>query len=403
MRRGVVAVCAVIGFLMCASAWAGTEAGVAVPAAGGHAPLMRQVGAVMGRLPSSAVGHLSASARAASTVQSVRAASVTRPAKGHLALTPASLTYRGGRLRLSWSSSNATHCTLSAKPRFWAGPNPARVKCHGRLNATLPALALGMHWTFTFKAKNGSGKASTVRRTFVLHKPPFAVSSNWSGYVVPSATPVTSVSGRFTVPTLNCKKTPTAGEAVWVGTGGASVNDDLLQTGVVSECVGGTQVENPGWWEEYPEYPAKLFDSMTVSPGDQIEASVSQGIDLSWTTRLDDLTTGVSGVMHTGDHWGTVRDTDPTTWLATPVDASTVSYSGGHTAEWIVEDYATSSGLVPFADFGKVTFAGLTTSLPTWSLTAKEQVGLGNTSGLLLAAPSAPDSTGKAFSVTYTG
>ena len=403
MRRGVAAICAVIGFLLCASAWAGTEAGVAVPSAGGHAPLMQRVGAVIGRLPSSAVGHLSASARAASTAQSVRAAAVTRPAKGHLTLKPASLTYRGGHMKLSWSSSNATLCTLSAKPRFWAGPNPARVKCHGRLAVTLPALAVGVHWTFTFKAKNAAGRASTARRTFVLHKPPFAVSANWSGYIVPSATPVTSVSGQFTVPTLNCKKTPTAGEAVWVGTGGASAHDDLLQTGVVSDCIGGTQVENPGWWEEYPQLPAQLFTGMTVTPGDQIEASVTQGSDLTWTTRLDDLTTGVSGVMHTGDHWGMVLDSDPTVFTAMLGDASTITYSGGHTAEWIVEDYATHAGLVPFADFGKVTFTNLTTNLPTWALTTKEQVGLGDRSGLLLAAPSAPDSTGKGFSVSYTG
>lgn len=357
----------------------------------------------MGRLPSSAVGHLGASARAASTAHSLRTARVTRPAKGHLALTPTSLTYRGGHVKLSWSASHAKVCTLSAKPRFWAGANPARVKCRGKLSATLPALALGIHWTFTFKAKSAAGRASTVKRTLTLHKPPFALSSNWSGYIVPSATPVTAVSGQFTVPTLNCKKTPNAGEAVWVGTGGAGTSTgDLLQTGVVSDCIGGVQTENPGWWEEFPQRPATLFQSMTVSPGDQIVASVSQGPDLSWTTRLDDLTTHVSGVMHTGDRWGTVLDTDPTTFVTTQGDASLISYTGGRSAEWIVEDYGTSGGLVPFADFGTVAFTNLTAGLP-FTLTAQEQVGLADKSGLLLAAPSAPDSSGKGFSVAYTG
>jgi Peptidase A4 family len=355
----------------------------------------------MGRLPSSAVGHLSASAREAATV---RVASVSRPAKGHLSLTPSQLTYHGGHMKLTWSASNAKRCTLSVKPRFWSGPNPARVKCRGRLTATLPALALGQHWTFTFKATSATGRASTVRRTLTLHKPPFAVSSNWSGYVVPSLTPITSVSGDFTVPTLHCTKTRNAGETAWVGIGGAGgASGDLLQTGVVSECIGGVQVENPGWWEEYPERPATLFVNMTVSPGDQIEASVSQGLDSSWTTRLDDLTTGVSGVMHTGDQWGTVADSDPTTWVHQEGDASLITYAGGRTAEWIVEDYATSAGLVPFADFGTVTFSNLATSLPSWALTAKEQVGLGDKNGFLLAEPSAPDSTGKGFSVAYRG
>jgi Peptidase A4 family len=385
--RGVAVVVAVVGFLTCTPAWASAGASAVAP--------------VMGRLPSSAVGHLSASAREASTV---RAASAARPAKGHLSLTPSRLTYHGGHMKLSWSGSNAKRCTLSAKPRFWSGRNPARVNCHGRLTATLPALALGVRWTFTFKAMNSTGRASTVRRTLVLHKPPFVISSNWSGYVVPSATPVTSVSGEFTVPTLDCAKTKNAGETAWVGTGGAGgLSGDLLQTGVVSECSGGVQVENPGWWEEFPEGPATFFQSMTVSPGDQIEASVSQGLDGSWTTRLDDLTTLVSGVMHTGDRWGTFPDLDPTAFTQEG-DASAIAYSGGTTAEWIVEDYATTGGvLVPFADFGTVTFSNLVASVPSWTLTAKEQVGLGDKSGLLLAEPSAPDSTGKAFSVAYTG
>lgn len=308
-------------------------------------------------------------------------------------------------MKLSWSGSNAKVCTLTSKPRFWSGPDPARVKCRGKLTAKLPEVARGLHWTFTFKAKDATGRTSTARKTLTLHKPPFAVSSNWSGYIVPSTTAVTSVSGQFTVPTLNCAKTKNAGETAWVGTGGAGgTSGDLLQTGVVSECVKGTQVENPAWWEEFPEYPAVLFPDMTVTPGDQIEASVSQGLDSSWTTRLDDLTTGVSGELHTGDQWGTVLDSNPTIFATKDGDATTVSYTGGHTAEWIVEDYGTSSGLVPFADFGTVTFTNLATSLPSWALTAKEQVGLGDTgSGLLLAAPSAPDSTGRGFSVSYTG
>jgi hypothetical protein len=397
VRRGAAVIVAVIGFSMCAPAWASTQIG--------QATSLRSVRPVLGRLPSSAVGHLNASVRQASVARTARVTKATRPAKGRLTLTPASLTYQGGHMKLSWSGVHAKVCTLSSKPRFWSGRNPARVKCHGKITATLPALALAVHWTFTFKAKNAKGEASTVRRTLTLHKPPFPVSSNWSGYIVPSATPVTSVSGDFTVPTLNCKKTPNAGEAAWVGTGGAGeTSGDLLQTGVVSECIRGTQVVDPAWWEEFPQYPADLFKSMNVSPGDHIAASVTQGTDATWTTRLDDLTTAVSGVMHTGDYWGTVSDLDPSTFVTTEGDAALVSYSGGLTAEWIVEDYGTAGGsLVPFADFGTVTFTGLATNLPTWGLTASEQVGLGDRNGLLLAVPSAPDSSGKGFSVAYTG
>jgi hypothetical protein len=80
-----------------------------------------------------------------------------------------------------------------------------------------------------------------------------------------------------------------------------------------------------------------------------------------------------------------------------------VSYAGGSSAEWIIEDYGNSAGTpVPFADFGTVAFNNLTTSLPSWSLTADDAIGLGDSNDLLLAAPSPPDSSGN-FSVIYTG
>ncbi len=190
---------------------------------------------------------------------------------------------------------------------------------------------------------------------------------------------------------------------MWVGIGGHGPSTgDLLQTGVESTCSGGTQVENPAWWEEFPEYYSVNFQSMSVSPGDQIAASVYLASDGSWVTRVDDLTTGVSGLMHTGNAWGTILDSNPTAWLQQDGDASTVSYNGGSSAEWIMEDYGLSDGTpVPFADFGTVAFSKLTTSLPSWTLTASEAVGISDKNGLLLAAPSAP--SGDAFSVTYTG
>jgi hypothetical protein len=258
-------------------------------------------------------------------------------------------------------------------------------------------------WKFTFTARNSKGKA-TSRRTFAIQAPPFTISSNWAGYIVPSNGLVTEASGRFVVPTLNCSKTPNAGVSVWVGTGAAGPGTgDLLQTGVRSDCVGGTQDNNPGWWEEFPELPEIDFTGMSISPGDTIEAGVWQNSDGSWSTRLDDLTTGVSGVMTTGDAYGTVLDSDPTVWLDQEGSTSSVSYAGGSTAEWIVEDFenASTGQQVPFADFGTVTFSGLTTSLSSWSLTPDEQSGVGDANGYLYAAPSAP--SGDGFSVTYTG
>jgi hypothetical protein len=144
------------------------------------------------------------------------------------------------------------------------------------------------------------------------------------------------------------------------------------------------------------------FQGMSVSPGDRIAASVYQASGGSWFTRLDDLTTGISRLMQTGNAWGTVSDANPTTWLQREGDASKVSYNGGSSAEWIIEDYGLANGpQVPFADFGTVAFSNLATSIPSWSLTPGEEIGLGDQNGLLLAAPSAPSGFG--FSVTYTG
>jgi hypothetical protein len=214
---------------------------------------------------------------------------------------------------------------------------------------------------------------------------------------------VTEVSGTFTVPTLNCTPTPNAGESTWVGIGGAGgTSGDLLQTGVRSDCIGGVQYDEVGWWEEFPELPEIDFKSMTASAGDAIQASVFQNSDGSWTTRLDDLTTGISGVMATGAGYGTILDSNPTVWRDEEGSTVSVAYSGGYTAEWIVERFELSDGsLAPLANFGTVAFTSLTTNVPSAELTGSEQVGIGDTNGYLYAAPSAPNSSG--FSVTYTG
>jgi hypothetical protein len=383
VRRGVVAFVAVAGLLACAPAWGGTTVQSQLKLPLGPLAFSRSPGGIHEAGLAAAVG-------------------TARP-QAHLSITPGKLGYHGGRVKFAISASGATRCTLGSKPRFFAGPNPQRVRCRGKQTFTLPAVAVGLHWTFTFTARNAQGQVSVAKRKLVLQKPPFRVSRNWSGYIVPSSSPITSVSGKFTVPHLNCQHTTNAGESMWVGTGGAGgATGDLLQTGVRSDCVAGVQDNNPGWWEKYPPLPETDFESLSVDAGDSIQASVSPNVDGSWTTRLDDLTKGVSGVMTTGGDFGTIYDSTGA-WLDDQGPSAALSYAGGTTAEWIVEDFGFSNGkFAPFADFGKVAFSGLTTSLQSWALTKAEQVGLG-ASGLLLAEPSGPDSSGRGFSVTYTG
>lgn len=401
MGRGVIVLVAVIaGLLAAAPAWASGVRGDLPPLAARRASLAPVASTQTVKLPRAVLDLSSARSGRLALAESRR-----RPT-ARLSVTPGNLTYTGGSTTIAWSSGNATRCTLSASPAFWSGANPVRVRCHGRMSFTLPTVSASGHWTFKFTARRDK-RAATARRSLAMQAPPFETSTNWSGYAIQPSVPVTAVSGQFTVPTLNCDNTTDASEAMWVGIGGDGASTgDLLQTGVESTCVAGVQVENPGWWEEFPEYYSVNFNSMTVLPGDQISASVYQATDGSWITKVDDLTRGISGVMQTGVGWGTVLDASPTNWLLEEGDASTVSYAGGSSAEWILEDFGqgASGSPVPFADFGTVSFENLTTSLASWSLTSDEAIGLSDPggSGLLLAAPSAPDAS-NGFSITYTG
>lgn len=174
----------------------------------------------------------------------------------------------------------------------------------------------------------------------------------------------------------------------------------LLQTGVTTACVNGMQ-QNVGWWEEYPSSPNEgiNFSGFPVYQGDTIAASVYQTNTGAWVTRVDDVSTGLSGIMLTGAGWGVGSDFGTGSFSLQGSTAS-LYYSGGYTAEWVVEDFGQNGSLVPLADYGTVSFSGLTTSLPTWSLTptVAMEIAQGN---VVLSTPSPPSADG--FSVNYTG
>jgi hypothetical protein len=105
--------------------------------------------------------------------------------------------------------------------------------------------------------------------------------------------------------------------------------------------------------------------------------------------------------MITGESWG-VGSTAGSTF-SNQGSAAEISYSGGYTAEWIVEDpgVINDAGAVqPFANFGSVTFSNMGSSFTSWSLTPAEEWGIVQ-DGVTLAAPTS--STTDGFTVTYTG
>jgi hypothetical protein len=302
-------------------------------------------------------------------------------------------------------ATNATTCTLASSPAAWQGPNPITVSCNGSYQGQLSPTSSQITFTFTFTATNSSGVTATDGRTITEQAPQFQQSPNWSGYFLPSSSSlITEVGGSWTVPALNCSRTPNAGAGIWVGIGGVpwatgGTSGALLQTGISADCVNGVQQDH-GWWELYPSTPnyAADFAGFTVSPGDSIQASVFQGSSGVWETRVDDLSTGLSGVMVTGAGWGVLNDGG--TNFPLQGKTTNLSYSGGYTAEWIVEAYQQNGSQVSLADYGTVTVTNLTTSLSSWSLTS----GVGEAiveSGVVVSTPSPPENGG--FSVSYTG
>lgn len=97
-----------------------------------------------------------------------------------------------------------------------------------------------------------------------------------------------------------------------------------------------SQVTYSAWYEWYPDY-AYDFTGITISAGDVIQASVDATSLSTGTATIDNLSTGQS-VSHT--------------WTK-----GTRGNLCEYNAEWIVEDFEQNGALVPFANFGTVTFS----------------------------------------------
>lgn len=164
-------------------------------------------------------------------------------------------------------------------------------------------------------------------------------SSNWAGAVL-IGTGYTAVTAQFTVPT---PKMPSGGSSstqycasAWVGIDGDTCGSAILQTGV-DFCVQGSSVSYSAWYEWYPDY-AYDFTGISIAAGNVIKVTVDATSTTAGTATVENLSTGKS-VTHTfnGGVSGTLCE---------------------YNAEWIVEDFESGGSLVPFANFGTVTFSG---------------------------------------------
>ncbi|EEA23699.1 hypothetical protein TMatcc_006780 [Talaromyces marneffei ATCC 18224] len=163
-------------------------------------------------------------------------------------------------------------------------------------------------------------------------------SSNWSGAVL-IGTGYSAVTAEFTVPTPHIPSGGSSGTqycaSAWVGLDGDTCGTSILQTGV-DFCVQGSSVSYDAWYEWYPDY-AYDFTGISISAGDLIKITVTATSTSSGSAVVQNVSKGTT-VTH--------------------------NFSGEsdklceYNAEWIVEDFEEGGSLVPFANFGTVTFSG---------------------------------------------
>lgn len=140
---------------------------------------------------------------------------------------------------------------------------------------------------------DASAASSSVPITIVGHSSQSGVVSiNWGGYAVTEpANSVTSAEGSWVVPAAKCGATQTTYAAFWVGIDGFG-SKTVEQTGTDSDCSLGA-AKYYAWYEFYPKL-SKTIGTMTVKPGDVMEASVVWDSGVTFTVTIQDQTTGQS-------------------------------------------------------------------------------------------------------------
>ncbi|KAJ7209701.1 peptidase A4 family-domain-containing protein [Mycena pura] len=173
-------------------------------------------------------------------------------------------------------------------------------------------------------------------------------SSNWAGAAFESpAGTFQAVTGTFTVPT---PKAPSGGSgsfaaSAWVGIDGDTCGTAILQTGLDFTVTNG-RVSYDAWFEYFPAF-ATDFSGITISAGNQIRLTATVSTATSGTVKIENLSTGVT------------------------VSKSLTSSAKlcQENAEWIVEDFEEGSSLVPFANFGTVTFSNAVATMVSGATT----------------------------------
>jgi hypothetical protein len=201
-----------------------------------------------------------------------------------------------------------------------------------------------------------------------------AESTNWSGYAVTGANGhFTSVSASWTEPTAHCSGRGAKYAAFWVGLDGYA-SSSVEQTGTDSDCSGRTP-DYYGWYEMYPANP--VYFSNAMSPGDHITASVTFSGSSTYKLVLKDTTKGWTQTI-TKNQSGLARSS----------------------AEVITEAPSSSSGVLPLANFGTISYTGSAANGSSMSGQSPTAIVMINNSGADKDSTSSMSSSG-AFSNTW--
>lgn len=209
-------------------------------------------------------------------------------------------------------------------------------------------------------------------------------SFDWAGYCVASdlnspQPSVTKINASWTVPTVNIL-TGGSFSAAWIGVGG-QFDDTLIQAGTEQDSTNGRGTYS-AWYELLPN-TAVSIDSLSVSPGDNITASISV-LDLTtntWSIEIHDVTKVQS------------------------FQKSVTYVSSMLSADWIVERPTVNNRVRTLADFGEITFVGCTATIGgkvgTVGSFPSIQVTMYDRQNTELVSISALASTGSSFTVNY--
>jgi hypothetical protein len=206
-----------------------------------------------------------------------------------------------------------------------------------------------------------------------------ADSYNWGGYAV-TGTDFTKAEGTWTVPTVNCTKSPNAWVSIWVGIDGYN-SSTVEQAGTLTWC-NRTTPEYYTWYELYPA-ATTYISTVPSAPGNKMFAEISYN-GSEFKLQIKNQTTDKSYSI-----------------------SKAVASAERTSAEWIVEAPETITGITNLADFTKASFsaASATNSATSGPISAfgsdVEQITQVDDTDYTESTSSALSSSGENFTTTW--